>query len=147
MNESIVAKTTITVPANGGRVEAVSTVQAVPYYTRSRKTGELLFHFQLPFSPLNSRTHATGDLQPLQRGPTPPRLTSPRRSARLPAPRCPTRLLRGPPEPTQGARNTTLSPKRCVWPTCRRGVGVKLGQVDPRQSAFKIARTGPADLT
>lgn len=38
MNESIVAKTTITVPANGGTVEAVSTVQTVPYYTRSRKT-------------------------------------------------------------------------------------------------------------
>ncbi|CAN9512395.1 unnamed protein product [Ophioblennius macclurei] len=37
MNESIVAKTTITVPMNGGSVEAVSTIEAVPYWTRSRK--------------------------------------------------------------------------------------------------------------
>ncbi|XP_069571482.1 rac GTPase-activating protein 1-like [Brachyistius frenatus] len=38
INESIVAKTTITVPVNGGAVEAVSTIQTVPYWTRSRKT-------------------------------------------------------------------------------------------------------------
>uniref|UniRef100_A0A3P8S2L9 Rac GTPase activating protein 1 n=1 Tax=Amphiprion percula TaxID=161767 RepID=A0A3P8S2L9_AMPPE len=37
MNESIVAKTTITVPVNGGAVEAVSTIETVPYWTRSRK--------------------------------------------------------------------------------------------------------------
>ncbi|XP_029947861.1 rac GTPase-activating protein 1-like [Salarias fasciatus] len=37
MNESIVAKTTITVPMNGGALEAVSTIEAVPYWTRSRK--------------------------------------------------------------------------------------------------------------
>ncbi|CAG5983047.1 unnamed protein product [Menidia menidia] len=37
INESIVAKTTITVPANGGVVEAVSTIETVPYWTRSRK--------------------------------------------------------------------------------------------------------------
>uniref|UniRef100_A0A3Q3PYH5 Rac GTPase-activating protein 1 n=1 Tax=Monopterus albus TaxID=43700 RepID=A0A3Q3PYH5_MONAL len=37
MNESIVAKTTITVPVSGGAVEAVSTIEAVPYWTRSRK--------------------------------------------------------------------------------------------------------------
>ncbi|CAK6958219.1 rac GTPase-activating protein 1-like [Scomber scombrus] len=37
MNESIVAKTTITVPVNGGTVEAVSTIETVPYWTRSRK--------------------------------------------------------------------------------------------------------------
>lgn len=37
LNESIVAKTTITVPVNGGAVEAVSTFQTVPYWTRSRK--------------------------------------------------------------------------------------------------------------
>ncbi|XP_037304440.2 rac GTPase-activating protein 1-like [Pungitius pungitius] len=37
MNESIVAKTTITVPGNGGVVEAVSTIETVPYRTRSRK--------------------------------------------------------------------------------------------------------------
>ncbi|XP_053294893.1 rac GTPase-activating protein 1 [Pleuronectes platessa] len=37
MNESIVAKTTITVPVNGGTVETVSTIETVPYWTRSRK--------------------------------------------------------------------------------------------------------------
>ncbi|XP_043978367.1 rac GTPase-activating protein 1-like [Gambusia affinis] len=35
-NESIVAKTTITLPASGG-VEAVSTIETVPYWTRSRR--------------------------------------------------------------------------------------------------------------
>uniref|UniRef100_A0A667XQ52 Rac GTPase-activating protein 1 n=1 Tax=Myripristis murdjan TaxID=586833 RepID=A0A667XQ52_9TELE len=41
MNESVVAKTTITVPVNGGPVEAVSTIETVPYWTRSkRKSGE-----------------------------------------------------------------------------------------------------------
>ncbi|XP_076605522.1 rac GTPase-activating protein 1-like [Chaetodon auriga] len=38
MNESIVAKTTITVPVSGGAVEAVSTIETVPYWTRSRKS-------------------------------------------------------------------------------------------------------------
>uniref|UniRef100_A0A673I1K2 Rac GTPase-activating protein 1 n=1 Tax=Sinocyclocheilus rhinocerous TaxID=307959 RepID=A0A673I1K2_9TELE len=39
-NESLVAKTTMTVPADGGPIEAVTTVEAVPYWTRSRrKTG------------------------------------------------------------------------------------------------------------
>uniref|UniRef100_A0A8C6TKL5 Rac GTPase-activating protein 1 n=1 Tax=Neogobius melanostomus TaxID=47308 RepID=A0A8C6TKL5_9GOBI len=37
VNESIVAKTTITVPMNGGAMEAVSTIETVPYWTRSRK--------------------------------------------------------------------------------------------------------------
>ncbi|XP_034545967.1 rac GTPase-activating protein 1-like [Notolabrus celidotus] len=41
MNESIVAKTTITVPVNGGTVEAVSTIATVPYWTRSRKSAAL----------------------------------------------------------------------------------------------------------
>lgn len=36
-NESLVAKTTVTVPANGGPVEAVSTIETVPYWTRSRR--------------------------------------------------------------------------------------------------------------
>ncbi|KAF1391382.1 hypothetical protein PFLUV_G00041540 [Perca fluviatilis] len=36
VNESIVAKTTVTV--NGGAVEAVSTIETVPYWTRSRKS-------------------------------------------------------------------------------------------------------------
>ncbi|XP_060898119.1 rac GTPase-activating protein 1-like [Labrus mixtus] len=38
MNESIVAKTTITVPVNGGTVETVSTIETVPYWTHSRKS-------------------------------------------------------------------------------------------------------------
>ncbi|XP_047438638.1 rac GTPase-activating protein 1-like [Mugil cephalus] len=37
VNESIVAKTTITVPVNGGAVEAISTIETVPYWTRGRK--------------------------------------------------------------------------------------------------------------
>ncbi|KAM4702187.1 rac GTPase-activating protein 1 [Discoglossus pictus] len=40
-NESIVAKTTLTVPSDGGPIEAVSTIEAVPYYTRSHRTGQL----------------------------------------------------------------------------------------------------------
>ncbi|XP_041744613.1 rac GTPase-activating protein 1-like [Coregonus clupeaformis] len=39
INDSIVTKTTITVPVNGGPVEAVSTIKTVTgYWTRSRKT-------------------------------------------------------------------------------------------------------------
>ncbi|XP_054640532.1 rac GTPase-activating protein 1-like [Dunckerocampus dactyliophorus] len=37
MNESIIATTTIALPVNGGAVEAVSTIERVPYFTRSRK--------------------------------------------------------------------------------------------------------------
>ncbi|XP_077429526.1 rac GTPase-activating protein 1-like [Vanacampus margaritifer] len=37
INDSIVAKTTITLPVNGGAVEAVSTIETVPYPTRHRK--------------------------------------------------------------------------------------------------------------
>ncbi|XP_069828262.1 rac GTPase-activating protein 1 isoform X2 [Dendropsophus ebraccatus] len=40
-NESIVTKTTVTVPNNGGVIEAVSTIETVPYYTRSRRTAQL----------------------------------------------------------------------------------------------------------
>ncbi|XP_038608535.1 rac GTPase-activating protein 1 [Tachyglossus aculeatus] len=41
-NESIVAKTTVTVPSDGGPIEAVSTIETVPYWTRSRrKSGAL----------------------------------------------------------------------------------------------------------
>ncbi|CAM4677238.1 unnamed protein product [Leuciscus chuanchicus] len=36
-NESLVAKTTVTVPAGGGSIEAVTTVETVPYWTRSRR--------------------------------------------------------------------------------------------------------------
>ncbi|KAG7493826.1 rac GTPase-activating protein 1-like [Solea senegalensis] len=37
INESVVAKTTITVPVNGVAVQAVSTIETVPYWTSSRK--------------------------------------------------------------------------------------------------------------
>ncbi|KAJ8258201.1 hypothetical protein GJAV_G00194300 [Gymnothorax javanicus] len=37
LNESIVAKTTLTVPAGGGSIEAVATIETVPYWTRSRR--------------------------------------------------------------------------------------------------------------
>ncbi|XP_061114579.1 rac GTPase-activating protein 1 isoform X1 [Conger conger] len=37
LNESIVAKTTVTVPGDGGPIEAVATIEAVPYWTRSRR--------------------------------------------------------------------------------------------------------------
>lgn len=41
-NESLIAKTTITLPANGGPVEAVSTIETVPYWTRrQRKTAQV----------------------------------------------------------------------------------------------------------
>lgn len=43
MNESIVTKTTITLPVNGGALEAISTIETVPYWTRSRKSGNILF--------------------------------------------------------------------------------------------------------
>lgn len=36
-NETLVTKTTVTVPINGGPVEAVSTIETVPYWTRSRR--------------------------------------------------------------------------------------------------------------
>ncbi|XP_070824084.1 rac GTPase-activating protein 1 [Chaetodon trifascialis] len=36
-NETLVTKTTVTVPVNGGPVAAVSTIETVPYWTRSRR--------------------------------------------------------------------------------------------------------------
>lgn len=46
-SETLVTKTTVTVPANGGPVEAVSTIETVPYWTRSRrKTGKISVTFQ-----------------------------------------------------------------------------------------------------
>uniref|UniRef100_A0A4W5NE53 Rac GTPase-activating protein 1 n=1 Tax=Hucho hucho TaxID=62062 RepID=A0A4W5NE53_9TELE len=51
-NESLVAKTTVTVPANGGPIEAVSTIEAVPYWTRSRrKTGNSSYYLLRPQEP------------------------------------------------------------------------------------------------
>lgn len=45
------AKTTVTVPADGGPIEAVTTVEAVPYWTRSRrKTGKIIsLNVLMPF--------------------------------------------------------------------------------------------------
>lgn len=37
VNETLVTKTTVTVPISGGPVEAVSTIETVPYWTRSRR--------------------------------------------------------------------------------------------------------------
>uniref|UniRef100_A0A8C9ZW17 Rac GTPase-activating protein 1 n=1 Tax=Sander lucioperca TaxID=283035 RepID=A0A8C9ZW17_SANLU len=46
-SETLVTKTTVTVPANGGPVEAVSTIESVPYWTRSRrKTGKVFLVLQ-----------------------------------------------------------------------------------------------------
>ncbi|XP_066564345.1 rac GTPase-activating protein 1 [Amia ocellicauda] len=36
-NESIITKTKVTVPSDGGPIEAVSTIETVPYWTRSRR--------------------------------------------------------------------------------------------------------------
>uniref|UniRef100_A0A3Q3F1E8 Rac GTPase-activating protein 1 n=1 Tax=Kryptolebias marmoratus TaxID=37003 RepID=A0A3Q3F1E8_KRYMA len=36
-SETLVTKTTVTVPTNGGPVEAVSTIETIPYWTRSRR--------------------------------------------------------------------------------------------------------------
>lgn len=49
INDSIVAKTTITVPVNGGAVEAVSTIETVPYWTRSRKKSGKNLEFNLAY--------------------------------------------------------------------------------------------------
>uniref|UniRef100_A0A3P8ZX25 Rac GTPase-activating protein 1 n=1 Tax=Esox lucius TaxID=8010 RepID=A0A3P8ZX25_ESOLU len=59
VNDSVVTKTTITVPVNGGPVEAVSTIEMVPgYWTRSRKTtGETCV-------PVHSLVHVRSHLLP-----------------------------------------------------------------------------------
>ncbi|XP_010224640.1 PREDICTED: rac GTPase-activating protein 1 [Tinamus guttatus] len=41
-NESIVAKTTLTVPSDGGPIEAVSTIQTVPYNLRNQRKSDTL---------------------------------------------------------------------------------------------------------
>lgn len=38
-------KTTITLPVNGGALEAVSTIETVPYWTRSRKSGNIFLKY------------------------------------------------------------------------------------------------------
>nr|XP_004649878.1 rac GTPase-activating protein 1 isoform X1 [Jaculus jaculus] len=48
-NESIVAKTTVTVPNDGGPIEAVSTIETLPSWTRSRRKSG-------PLQPVNSES-------------------------------------------------------------------------------------------
>uniref|UniRef100_A0A8C2YY33 Rac GTPase-activating protein 1 n=1 Tax=Cyclopterus lumpus TaxID=8103 RepID=A0A8C2YY33_CYCLU len=55
MNESIVAKTTITIPGNGGAVEAVSTIQTLPYWT-DRQSGLEAPSTTVSASPAQPRT-------------------------------------------------------------------------------------------
>lgn len=109
MNESIVTKTTITLPVNGGALEAVSTIETVPYWTRSRKSGNILFkktkhiYFislitKCPMCSLQLPKH--GLIQPL--------LTYLRQPAKLPAYQSHIHFKSEPPEEE---RNTTLSPK------------------------------------
>ncbi|XP_036840348.1 rac GTPase-activating protein 1 [Oncorhynchus mykiss] len=94
LNESIVTKTTITVPVNGGPVEALSTMETVPgYWTGSRKR--------------------TSETTLLLRAGTPLLLTNQRQLARLPAPHA-VRLRPQPkhPEPKWGPESTSSLPKR-----------------------------------
>ncbi|NXI63169.1 RGAP1 protein, partial [Anseranas semipalmata] len=55
-NESIVAKTTVMVPNDGGPIEAISTIQTVPYSLRSRRKSG-------PLQPWNSES-SLGSKQP-----------------------------------------------------------------------------------
>uniref|UniRef100_A0A7N8YB53 Rac GTPase-activating protein 1 n=1 Tax=Mastacembelus armatus TaxID=205130 RepID=A0A7N8YB53_9TELE len=60
-NESIVAKTIITVPGDGGAVEAVSTIETVPYWTQSRKkSGESSLSFVYEATPQKYFDYKTG---------------------------------------------------------------------------------------
>uniref|UniRef100_A0A673WYY8 Rac GTPase-activating protein 1 n=1 Tax=Salmo trutta TaxID=8032 RepID=A0A673WYY8_SALTR len=62
-NESLVAKTTVTVPADGGPIKAVSTIEAVPCWTRSRrKTGKNFYSFTLDY--INSESVKSEDVMP-----------------------------------------------------------------------------------
>ncbi|XP_036067722.1 rac GTPase-activating protein 1 isoform X2 [Oryzias melastigma] len=71
VNESIVAKTTIT--TNGAVVEAVSTIEAVPYWTRGRKRSEaLLFGQTNTTDQSESASEVSGTLAPSLTGPPKP---------------------------------------------------------------------------
>uniref|UniRef100_A0AAY4CTH8 Rac GTPase-activating protein 1 n=1 Tax=Denticeps clupeoides TaxID=299321 RepID=A0AAY4CTH8_9TELE len=63
-NESLVATTTVTMTPNGGPIEAISTIETIPYWTRSRrKTGETLFN-KMPSLPnilLQCNTYTPGN--------------------------------------------------------------------------------------
>uniref|UniRef100_A0A673CSZ3 Rac GTPase-activating protein 1 n=1 Tax=Sphaeramia orbicularis TaxID=375764 RepID=A0A673CSZ3_9TELE len=57
-NETLVTKTTVTVPTNGGPVEAISTIETVPYWTRSRrKTGKTYTTMNTPQNNGGVRLH------------------------------------------------------------------------------------------
>uniref|UniRef100_A0A8C7ZHF9 Rac GTPase-activating protein 1 n=1 Tax=Oryzias sinensis TaxID=183150 RepID=A0A8C7ZHF9_9TELE len=71
VNESIVAKTTIT--TNGGVVEAVSTIEAVPYWTRGRKRSEaLLFGHTSTTDQSDTVSEGSGTLVPSLTAPPKP---------------------------------------------------------------------------
>nr|XP_006629297.1 PREDICTED: rac GTPase-activating protein 1 [Lepisosteus oculatus] len=69
-NDSIVAKTTVTVPVDGGPIEAVSTIETVPYWTRSRrKTANL--------QSWDTRSALLENVEELQKKPEPDRCAEP----------------------------------------------------------------------
>ncbi|XP_035164783.1 rac GTPase-activating protein 1 isoform X2 [Oxyura jamaicensis] len=71
-NESIVAKTTVTVPSGGGPIEAISTIQTVPYSLRSqRKSGPLQpwnSESNLGNKQLESKSESNGSCTPQNNG-------------------------------------------------------------------------------
>uniref|UniRef100_A0A8C8SWA7 Rac GTPase-activating protein 1 n=1 Tax=Pelusios castaneus TaxID=367368 RepID=A0A8C8SWA7_9SAUR len=73
-NESIVAKTTLMVPNDGGPIEAISTIQTIPYHLRSRqKTASLQAwnsDSSLGSRQLESRTETDGSNTPQSNGGT-----------------------------------------------------------------------------
>lgn len=118
INESIVAKTKISVPVNGGAVEAVSTVETVPYWTRSRKSGENLWNLMESYHKLIRLVlkyffiDTCLFLQLLQHGLIQPLLTSLRLLVRLRAHQSQNQSNSKPPELMQEERNTTSFPKQ-----------------------------------
>ncbi|XP_068519758.1 rac GTPase-activating protein 1 isoform X2 [Anas acuta] len=71
-NESIVAKTTVMVPSDGGPIEAISTIQTVPYSLRSqRKSGPLQpwnSDSNLGSKQLESKSESNGSCTPQNNG-------------------------------------------------------------------------------
>ncbi|XP_013054835.2 rac GTPase-activating protein 1 isoform X2 [Anser cygnoides] len=71
-NDSIVAKTTVMVPADGGPIEAISTIQTVPYSRRSqRKSGPLQprnSESNLGNKQLESKSESNGSCTPQNNG-------------------------------------------------------------------------------
>ncbi|XP_037535145.1 rac GTPase-activating protein 1-like [Nematolebias whitei] len=78
INESIVAKTTITLPASGGVVETVSTIETVPYWTRSRKkSGEKMLGDTI----ITDQSETVSEAPSSQASDVPARLQTPRAKA------------------------------------------------------------------